>query len=65
MKTCRWDRNSANDAVFGFGGPYRNRTYNLWIKSPLLYLVELTARLGWTMGLEPTTTGITIQGSTN
>ena len=27
------------------GGPCRNRTYNQWIKSPLLYLVELTARI--------------------
>ena len=26
-----------------FGGPYRNRTYNQWIKSPLLCLIELTA----------------------
>ncbi len=25
------------------GGPYRNRTYNLLIKSQLLCLVELTA----------------------
>ncbi len=25
------------------GGPYRNRTYNQWIKSPLLCLIELTA----------------------
>jgi hypothetical protein len=26
---------------------------------------ETLAGLGWLMGLEPTTTGITIQGSTN
>ncbi len=51
-----------------YGGPCRNRTYNQWIKSPLLCLIELTAHgldgLGWTMGLEPTTTGSTIRGST-
>ena len=62
------------------GGPCRTRTYNQLIKSQLLYQIELTAqkrlrwnqkqhqkaslRLGWTMGLEPTTTGITIRGST-
>ena len=28
-----------------FGGPYRNRTYNQWIKSPLLCLIELTAQM--------------------
>ena len=35
-----------------FGGPYRNRTYNQWIKSPLLYLVELTALLSFSSFLE-------------
>ncbi len=59
------------------GGPPGNRTPNLRIKSPLLCLIELEAldkisccqfacgELGWTMGLEPTTTGITTRGSTN
>ena len=28
-------------------GSYRNRTYNQWIKSPLLYLIELTALERW------------------
>ena len=36
----------------GSGGPYRNRTYNQWIKSPLLYLIELTALLSFSSFLE-------------
>ena len=36
------DRSGRRDALKN-GGPYRNRTYNQWIKSPLLCLVELTA----------------------
>ena len=34
------------------GGPYRNRTYNQWIKSPLLCLVELTAHIAWKNGVD-------------
>ena len=34
------------------GGPYRNRTYNQWIKSPLLCLIELTALLSFSSFLE-------------
>ncbi len=30
-----------------------------------LYILYRSFILGWLMGLEPTTTGITIQGSTN
>ena len=28
-------------------------------------LAQVTKKVGWTMGLEPTTTGITTRGSTN
>ena len=30
-----------------------------------LALLEVIKKVGWTMGLEPTTTGITTRGSTN
>ncbi len=35
---------SLNHNQLNVGGPCRNRTYNQWIKSPLLCLIELTAR---------------------
>ena len=42
----------------------RARTYDRLINSQLLYLLSYLALLGRTMGIEPTTTGITIRGST-
>ncbi len=61
------------------GGEPGTRTLNLAVKSRLLCQIELAplhviARrggllrldyVGWTMGLEPTTTGITTRGSTS
>ena len=45
---------STNSATFATAKPTRN--------SPHFWEAR---KLGWTMGIEPTTTGITIRGSTN
>ena len=34
-------------------------------KKRRIFATAFLSNMGWTMGLEPTTTGITIQGSTN
>lgn len=47
------------------GAPEEIRTPGLLIRSQMLYPAELQAPMGREMGLEPTTTGITIQRSTN
>ena len=47
------------------GAPGRIRTPDPLIRSQMLYPAELQAPMGREMGLEPTTTGITIQRSTS
>ena len=60
-----WYRNIIESLPWRIGRSSRIRTYDPLVPNQVRYQAAPCSELGWMMGLEPTTTGITIRGSTN